>query len=69
MNKKDVCIKTYTSIAEAELAKNVLGLAGIKAHILDTYPPNPLLETNYGIRLMVKSDDVQQAKELLDSVD
>ena len=64
-----ICIKTYGSRPEAELAKGFLEFEGIKAMVFadDVGGMNPaLLWSTGGARLLVKKEDAQKANELLE---
>ena len=59
-------IKTYPNQPEADLAKNLLEVNGIKSMISATDPMRPYLELAMGIRLWVKKADVKKALEIFD---
>lgn len=59
-----IVLAEYNSAIEAEMAKNILACAGIHAHIDDEYMTT-LYPGVVRARLVVSSDDYQQAKTLL----
>jgi hypothetical protein len=61
-------LKNFSSIAEAELAKNVLKEHNIESWVQKkgaNYPGD--LGDNYGADLFVNEKDIEEAKNLLDS--
>src|SRR5262249_36560721 len=67
-----VCVKTYGSRGEAELARNVLESAGIRAMVLadDIGGVGPQLGfASGGVKLMVLSENLERATALLRSSD
>lgn len=60
-------IKSYLNYAEANLAKGMLEANGIDAELFDEniVQTVPLFAAQRGIRLMVREEDVEDAKELL----
>ena len=67
-----MCIKTYLSNPEAEIAKGMLQNSDIEAVIsaddCGGMTSNLSFATG-GIRLLVKEEEVQKAKEILSSLD
>lgn len=64
-----VCIKTFNSRAEAEVAKGMLEAHGIQAFLSGDdagglYPAMP--QVGIPIRLMIKEADLETAKNLLE---
>jgi hypothetical protein len=63
-----VTIASFSDVAEAELAKDRLGLEGIRAFVVgaQTAGVMPYLTgTTGGVRVQVEPKDVEQAKEIL----
>ena len=64
-----VIIRTYSSVIEADLAKNALGAAGIEAELRS----DGGIRRNYfaldlqGVDLFVRADDAEDAQEILGS--
>jgi hypothetical protein len=63
-----VLVDSYTSESEAQIFKGVLESAGITAEVysddLGGWYPN--LQSSQGVRLMVRRDDLERAREVLD---
>jgi hypothetical protein len=61
-------VKTYSSRHDAELERGFLSANGIEAAISgdDCGGIRPALSFSMGVRLLVKKEDVDEAKELLD---
>ena len=64
MQNEFLVLAEYNSATEAEMAKSILACAGIHAHIDDAYMTT-LYPGVIRARLVVSSDDYQQAKMLL----
>ena len=64
MQNEFLVLAEYNSATEAERAKSILACAGIHAHIDDEYMTT-LYPGVIRARLVVSSDDYQQAKMLL----
>ena len=64
MQNEFLVLAEYNSATEAEMAKSILACAGIHAHIDDEYMTT-LYPGVVRARLMVPTDDYQQAKMLL----
>lgn len=64
MQNEFLVLAEYNSATEAEMAKSILACAGIHAHIDDEYMTT-LYPGVVRARLVVSSDDYQQAKMLL----
>jgi hypothetical protein len=64
-----VTIATFKDLPEAELARERLGLEGIRAFVIDGQGGSamPYLAESMGIRLQVEPKDAEQAKEILGS--
>jgi hypothetical protein len=62
-----VTVATFSDVAEAELAKERLGLEGIRAFVLDAQAGGvmPFIAQSTGVRVQVEPDDVARAKEIL----
>lgn len=72
MAEKLVLLEEFSNETEAAVAKGFLEVNGISAHVFDNDPARRLslrMGTNldFGIRLMVSSSDLQEARELLKS--
>lgn len=67
MGDKIVCVKTYLTRQEAEMAQGKLQSSGIESHIAadDAGRMRPHLTFGYPVRLMVKELDAQAARSLL----
>ena len=59
-----ICIKTYNNRHEAEVARGFLESGGIKA-VISADDARLHLLLGGGVRLLVKEEDVQKARELL----
>ena len=64
MQNEFLVLAEYNSATEAEMAKSILACAGIHAHIDDEYMTT-LYPGVIRARLVVLSEDYQQAKMLL----
>jgi hypothetical protein len=61
-------VASFSDVAEAELAKDRLGLEGIRAFVIDaqTVGVMPFLTgSTGGVRLQVGQQDVERAREIL----
>lgn len=63
-----VCIETYGSDAEAEMARVLLENNGIKAMVSGYDSAELNLDWSSGVRLMVSAEDAERAAEILDEV-
>jgi hypothetical protein len=72
MNSELVTLRTCRDIHEAYLFRSVLEADGVEAFIPDEYMsplhPAPVLFTG-GVRLLVRQEDVERAREILQSAD
>lgn len=68
MSDELALLARYNSISEAGICKTALEAEGIAAMILrdDAGGMDPQLQLTQGVRLMVRRDDLGQARELLD---
>jgi hypothetical protein len=60
-------VATFSNTAEAELARERLGLEGIKAFVLGTVTAHivPHLSDGGGVAVQVATEDAAQAREIL----
>lgn len=65
-----VCVRTYNSRVEAEIGRGFLESNGIVASVSADdeggMAPYPFQPAGTGIRLLVRKEDEQRAKEMLD---
>lgn len=64
-----VTVVTYPDVAEAELAQERLEAEGIQAFVIGAQSGGvmPFLAQSEGVRVQVKPEDVERAKEILGS--
>lgn len=69
MDEEIVVVATYPSISEAALHRGVLEAAGIAAEIFtdDMGGMYPQMQNITGVRLMVRREDLERAREVLAS--
>jgi hypothetical protein len=65
-----VTVTSFTDVAEAELARERLELEGIRAFVVDAQTAGVmpyLTSSTGGVRIQVKPEDVERAREVLGS--
>jgi hypothetical protein len=64
-----VTVASFPDVAEAELARERLGLEGIRAFVIDeqTAGVMPYLTGSTGVRVQVVAKDLERAREILAS--
>lgn len=63
----NVCVRTYSTLQEAELALLSLQSQGITAAIVTEEPATAAAEGDNAVRLCVLPDDLERATAVLDS--
>ena len=66
-----VVVRTYANTVEADLAASWLEAGGVDTMVLadDVGGTYPMFQATRGVKLMVRAEDEDRAKEILDSAD
>jgi hypothetical protein len=64
-----VVVRTFANTVEADLAASWLEASGVDSMVLadDVGGTYPMFQTTRGVRLMVRSEDEDRAKEILET--
>jgi len=62
-----VCVRTFTTTVEAEVAKSVLESQGIKTVVMADDAGGMLPPMTHEVKLLVMEEDLQRARAALDS--